>query len=314
MGDKQEFSTEILSVFIHGLQVDEIPEGTVKTVQRCVLDLVGAAVAGARCKSAVLSRETARLLIGAGAAEIWFTRDKSRAVGAAFANSAAASALDIDDGHRAAVGHPGSSIIPAVLAVAQEISAGWPETLVAIVIGYEIGIRVSAARDTSSLATLSTGRWCAFSVAAAASRLRGLSIQKTAEAMAIAGALSPELSAAGYSRIMGNQLKEGIPWGTLTGLWAVELASKGFTGPVDILDNPGYYDVKRITSGLRKRFAVDEVYFKPYACCRWIHCALDGVGRILQQNNLKPMDIVSIEVHTFERALRLNNFFAWLRL
>ena len=39
---------------------------------------------------------------------------------AAFANSAAASALDLDDGHRAAGGHPGAAVIPAVFAVAQE--------------------------------------------------------------------------------------------------------------------------------------------------------------------------------------------------
>jgi 2-methylcitrate dehydratase PrpD len=126
--------------------------------------------------------------------------------------------------------------------------------------------------------------------------------------MAVAGVLSPGLSAAGYSRVMGNHAKEGIPWATLTGLWAAELAAEGLTGPLDILDHRGYYDAEKILAGLGENFAVAGVYFKPYACCRWIHGAIDGLCGLVQQNRLQAADIRSIEVHTFGRALRLNNF------
>ena len=102
-------------------------------------------------------------------------------------------------------------------------------------------------------------------------------VRQTAEAMAVAGVLSPGLSAAGYSKVMGNHAKEGIPWATMTGLWAADLAAGGFTGPLDILDHPDYYDAAKILAGLGEGFAVDAIYFKPYACCRWIHSALDGL-------------------------------------
>jgi 2-methylcitrate dehydratase PrpD len=194
-----------------------------------------------------------------------------------------------------------------VLAVAQEVQAGWSEVLAALVAGYEVGVRISAARDFSALDTLATGRWCAYGVAAAASRLRRLTVRQTAESMAVAGVLSPGLSAAGYSHVMGNHAKEGIPWATLTGLWAAEFAAGGFTGPLDILDHRGYYDAEKILIGLGENVAVDGVYFKPYACCRWIHCALDGLCDLMERHSLRAADISAIEVHTFARALRLNN-------
>jgi 2-methylcitrate dehydratase PrpD len=302
-----KYTTEALAEFVLDLRAEDVPAATVETVQRCVLDLVGAAAAGAQSEAALIARAGAARLGGAGAADTWFGCGRRQAVFAAFANSAAASALDLDDGHRAAGGHPGAAVIPAVLAVAQEVQAGWSEVLAALVAGYEVGVRISAARDFSALDTLSTGRWCAYGVAAAASRLRGLTVRQTAESMAVAGVLSPGLSAAGYSDVMGNHAKEGIPWATLTGLWAAELAAGGFTGPLDILDHRGYYDAGKILAGLGENFAVDGVYFKPYACCRWMHCALDGLCDLMEGHSLRAADISAIEVHTFARVLRLNN-------
>jgi len=302
------YTTEALAEFALGLRPNEIPAATVETVQRCVLDLVASAVAGARSEAAVIARGCAERLGGPGKAAIWFGGGNRQPACAAFANSAAASALDLDDGHREAGGHPGAAVIPAVLAVAQEVQAGWPEVLASLVASYEVGVRVSAARDFSSLDTLSSGRWCAYSAAAAAGRLRKLSVRKTAEAMAVAGVLSPGLSAAGYSTVMGNHAKEGIPWATLTGLWAVELAAGGFSGPLDILDHRDYFDPDRITAGLGEGFHIEDTYFKPYACCRWIHAALDGMIHLMRAQGLPAADIRAIEVHTFERALRLNNY------
>ena len=301
-------TTERLADYAHRLAPEDLPAATVETVKRCLLDLIGAAAAGAPSLAARLARRSAVRLTANGAADLWFDGIRRNAAGAAFANSAAASCLDIDDGHRAAGGHPGAAVIPAVLAVGQELNAGWPEMLAAIVVGYDVGVRVAAARDFAALDTLSTGRWCAYGAAAAAARLRRLTRRQTAEAMALAGVLSPGLSAAGYSRFMGNHAKEGIPWATLTGLWAADLAAEGFTGPLDILDHPQYYDAGAIRAGLGERFAVDGVYFKPYACCRWIHAALDGVLDLIRRHNLPVREMDSIEVHTFERALRLNNY------
>ncbi len=299
-----------LSDFIRAFGADNLPPSTIEAAKRCLLDLFGAAVAGYDAVSTAALRNVCPKQHAPGKAAIWFEGTKTEglcAAGAALANSGAASALDLDDGHRAAAGHPGAGVIPAALATAQETGANRPELLAAIALGYEIGIRVSAARDLDRQDTLSTGRWIAYGTAAAAGRLRHISPDRLAQALSIAGVLSPGLSAAGYSRVMGNSAKEGIPWATYTGLMALDLAENGFTGPLDILDHPDYYDSGKITDGLGKHFAIESVYFKPYGCCRWIHAALDALLEI-QATHIIPGDrIRAIQVETFGRALELDN-------
>jgi len=298
---------EELARFTAGLKADDLPPRLGEAVTRCLIDLLGAACAGYATDGARAARAVAEALFAAGPAWLWFRGRGLTAPGAALANAAAASAWDLDDGHRAAAGHPGAAVIPACLAAAQDVDCSAGEFLAALVLGYEVACRVAAGRDLERLPTLASGRWVAYGVAAAAGRLRGLDAAGLAQALAVAGVLSPDLAAAGYSRLMGNLVKEGIPWATLTGLAAVELAGRGFSGPLDILDHPGYYQPRRILEGLGESWAVEQVYFKPYACCRWCHAAIDALLAIQAEQGLKAGDIAEIQVHTFQRALRLSN-------
>jgi 2-methylcitrate dehydratase PrpD len=303
-------SVHLLADFIQDVQADNLPASAFIAAKRCLLDLTGAAISGCDAVSTTALRNLARKRHAPGTAAVWFDgpeKDGLCAAGAALANSGAASALDLDDGHRAAAGHPGAAMIPAALAVAQETGANGPELLAAIALGYEVGIRVSAARDFDRQDTLSTGRWSAYGAAAAAGRLRKTLPDRLAQALSVAGVLSPGLSAAGYSRVMGNSAKEGIPWSAYTGLTALDLAESGFTGPLDILDHPDYYDSKKIAEGLGERFAIESVYFKPYGCCRWIHAALDSLRSIQETHGVAGDRILEIKVETFGRALMLNN-------
>ncbi len=303
-------AVHLLAEFIQNIRADHLPASAIIAAKQCLLDLSGAAVAGYDAVSTTALRKLARRRHAPGAATLWFDGTKTGglcAAGAALANSGAASALDLDDGHRAAAGHPGAAVIPAALTTAQETNADGPELLTAIAVGYEIGVRISAARDFDRQDTLSTGRWAAYAAAAAAGRLRRTSPDRLAQALSIAGVLSPGLSAAGYSRVMGNSAKEGIPWAAYTGLTALDLAEDGFTGPLDILDHPDYYDSGKITGGLGKEFAIESVYFKPYGCCRWIHAALDALSEIQATHGIPGDRIRAIQVETFGRALKLDN-------
>ncbi len=308
MKNRKNTTTLALARFACELAPDKIPLSAYEAAKKCILDLVAASAAGSRSPAAMAALDMSKRLFSSGRSDVWFSGKTFNAAGAAYVNSTFASALDIDDGHRDALGHPGASIIPAALAVAQEINASGRELLAAIVIGYEVAVRVAAARDHAAQDTLATGRWCAYGAAAAGGRIRHMPPKKLAEAFAVAGVHAPGLSAAGYSQVMGNSAKEGIPWATLTGLSALWLADKDFTGPTDILDHPDYYDSNKIISGLGNSFAIEGVYFKPYACCRWIHSAIDALFLIMAENSLNVDMISNIEVYTFERALRLNNY------
>jgi len=304
------YATRRLAEYVRGFQAGQLSDRTRGAALRCVLDALTAAATGYPFPAARAARRAALAGYAPGASAVWFEGRRLTPAGAALANSAAASALDLDDGHRAACGHPGAAVIPAALAVVEEVGAGPDELLAAVAVGYEVGVRVAAARNFSALGAYSSGTWCGYGVAAAAGWLRGTPPAQLAHALAISGVSAPNQKAAGssgYSTLWGNTVKEGIPWATVTALTALALAEAGFTGPEDILDHPEHFDAGRILDDLGRGFVIEQVYFKPYSACRWVHAAVDGVGALMEEHGLAPADLDEIEVHTFTRALRLSN-------
>ncbi len=302
------YITEKLAELALSVRPQDMPDTVKMAGKRCILDILGAAWAGHKTQSASALNRMIVKNFASGSSSIWFSGDKMTASAAASANAASASALDLDDGHRGAAGHPGASIIPAVFAVAEEMGSSGNDVLAATVIGYDVACRVGSSRDFAGLPTLSTGRWCAYGAAAAVSWLRGLPASVLAHALAISGSLIPDLASSGYSKVMGNHVKEGIPWATMLGVVAVDLAMEGYTGPLDLLDHRDYFDPDKIMAEQGSSWAIENVYFKPYSSCRWSHAAIDCLTAILKENALRPDSISKITVETFERALRLNNY------
>ncbi len=294
-----------LARFVHATET--APGAARSMAVKAVLDLMTAAIVGHGSVGGRAARTAALAIFGKGPAASWFSSDSLTVPGAAFANAAVSSMLDLDDGHRAAAGHPGASIIPAVLAAGEAEGAGAERVLTAIVLGYEVAVRIAAARDLDSLDTLVTGPWCGQGAAAAVAWLRGLPPAEIAQAIAIAGASAPNLAAVGYSRIMGNHVKEGIAWATATGLAAVDLAAAGFTGPSDLFDNARLFEPTTLAEGWGKSWLIETVYFKPYSCCRWAHAAIDALRAVMTEHGVRPGAIQSLTVKTFARALSLNN-------
>src|SRR6185295_17842395 len=130
-------TTRRLADYIHQLRSVDLPAECREAALRCVLDLLAAAAAGSREKVVRAARAVARSQFAPGTAEIWFTGERAGALGAVLCNSAAAAALDLDDGYRAARGHPGAAAIPSALAAAAESGADGAIFLAGIVAGYE---------------------------------------------------------------------------------------------------------------------------------------------------------------------------------
>lgn len=293
-----------LASWVTGMRVIDAP--TRQAVSRVITDAVAAALAGVPLGGSRAARGAAADIWGAGSVPIWFSGETASLPGAVFANATAASTLDLDDGHRAAAGHPGAAIVPAVIGAAYALGVTDEQAITAVAIGYEIGIRIAAARDLRAVDTLITGRWCGQGVAAAVGWLKGRPVDEIAEAIAIAGAVAPHMLVAEYTQV-GNHTKEAIPFGAVNGIVAASLAERGFKGPTDILDNPAYYDAAILRRGAKDgRLLVETTYFKPYSCCRWAHAPIDAMLELVNEK-LDWRTIESIKVHTFARTLSLNN-------
>lgn len=295
-----------IAAYVEAASASPSAEPARQAAFRCILDLLGAAAAGMTDSGAAAIRHMALSTMGQGGVPLWFTGRSSSVIGAAWANSAAASALDLDDGNRLARGHPGAAVIPAAFAVAHETGASLEDILTAIVIGYEVGVSVAAARATYG----NTGTWSPYAVVAAAASLRRTPRHVLEHALAIAGESAPSqafLSApAQAAAAEGSDVKEGIPWSVVTGLVALGLAEAGHTGPRNILDSALHYRFPAELP-LGSALQIRNTYFKLYACCRHVHAPLDALLRLIERHGIEPRSIDRIEVETYSGALRIPN-------
>lgn len=308
------YAAQVLAEHAAALGRRPLPASAHAAAIACVTDLLGCAAAGFSAPLAERVRRVAPRLFAAGNASVWFGNTRLNAAGAVFCNSAAACALDLDDGSRAARGHPGAAVIPAAFAVAAETNATAAQLLAAIAAGYEIGVRVAAARDAApNTVSRQSGRWAGYAAAAAAGLLRSTSPDVLAHAFAIAGVTAPNQEAngsSGYSKLTGNDVKEGIAWSAANGIAAVHLAEAGLMGPLDILDHEAHFARGPLLDGLDEAEApraIEQTYFKLYACCRYNHCAIDALLAVMTQHRLRAVDIEAVDVHTFGWALQLGN-------
>ncbi|MER8874674.1 MmgE/PrpD family protein [Mesorhizobium sp. M0814] len=292
-----------LANFVSGYPACALPAATRRTISLLMLDLIGATAAGLRSPLANAARKSALEAYGEGPISIWLTDNSSSVVGAAMANSAAASALDIDDGHRGAGGHAGAGVIPAALAVAQAVGASDSETMVAIALGYEIALRVASSRPVETIDTYASGRWAGYGAAAAACRLLGVSATETAHALAITGSEGPIVFLTASSKFDGNTIKEGIPPAVVAGVTAAYRARAAATGPLGLLDDNDRFTRQLLTGNLGSSWEIEKCYLKPYACCRYIHAAIDAILAMRRDGE----ELRKLRIETFPQAMRLAN-------
>lgn len=292
-----------LAEFVSGHPKGALPSETREAISLLLLDLMGATAAGLHSRLAASARQAASDVYGSGVAQVWLTDMKLSVAGAAMANSAAASALDIDDGHRGAAGHAGAGVIPAALAVGQSIHASDTEMLDAIALGYDVALRVATSRPTSTIETYASGRWVSYGAAAAAGRLLGLDADEMAHALAIAGSEGPIVFPTGSSKFQGSTVKEGIPPAVVAGITGAYRAKAGATGPVDLLNNEERYDRRILLGQLGEVWELQRCYLKPYACCRYMHAAIDAILKMRRDGR----QIHRLRIETFPQGLRLAN-------
>lgn len=310
-----EWVAEKLADWAIKLRPEELSDEVLAKAEDCIIDAIACAVPGSLTEGARRVRSVARATYGHGDANVWFSAEKLHPTGAAFANSASASMLDIDDGHRRATGHPGAAVVPAVLAASGPDTTGI-EILTSVVACYEVCIRAGMSENRRAY---HTGNYTGFGSAVAVARANGLNADQLMHALATTAYHGPRVADLTLSQDMGANVKESIPWSVVTGMTAANLAEHGFTGCRDALNieerytpaialeglEDGYFPIS--AGGAGTSHAILRTYFKRYACCRWCHSAIEALLTIMREQNLAVEDIQSVKVETFEQSASLNN-------
>jgi 2-methylcitrate dehydratase PrpD len=296
-----------LARYVVAARERDLPDEARHAACRSVLDLVAAAATGVAAPGPAAIRNTALAILAPGDHPVWFTAARTNLIGAIWCNSAVAAALDLDDGNRLARGHPGAAVIPAAFAAAQEVGASTEDLLRAIIVGYQIGVSVGAARRFYA----NTGMWSGYGVVAALGCLRGTPEDALAHAFAISGVSAPNQLHAGagpaYPAMEGSDVKEGIAWSSVTAASALLLAEAGHTGPLGLLDVEDHIATQRLVAALGNPLHVGHSYFKFHACCRHVHAPAEALLGLIDQHGLRAPDIDGIDVETYAGALRIAN-------
>ena len=218
--------------------------------------------------------------------------------------------LEMDDVDKRALLHPGPSIVPAVLAVAQSQSTTLTQALSAIVIGYEATIRLGRAVGSGHYALWhSTGTCGPIGAAAAAAHLMGLSPSQTAHAMALAVSQSAGLWHTRHDPFsMGKQLHTAAA--ARAGVDAAQLASVGFAGPLRILEGEqGFFaamcpgsEASLVLARATSAWAIHDVSFKPWPACRHAHAVIDAA--LALRDKTDPAQATDLIVRTYSDALK----------
>jgi aconitate decarboxylase len=179
-----------------------------------------------------------------------------------------------------------------------------PDLITAIVAGCEVGCRVGNAATTALFLNgfHPQGTSGTFIAAATAGRLLKLDAPAMQNALGIGGSMSAGLMAA-QEGAMVKRLHAGRA--AQSGVYAAELASRGFTGIADIVE-AGYGgflsayartpDISRITAGLGTTWETLRIGFKLYPNVTSIHSALDALHHIMTTHGLGADDIRAIDV------------------
>jgi 2-methylcitrate dehydratase PrpD len=231
---------------------------------------------------------------------------------AALANGAASHALDYDDTHFAHVGHPSVAILPAALAVAEEIDAPASPVLDALVIGAEASIRIGVVLgrrhyDRGFHQTATAG---AFGATVAAARLMGLTRLETRNALSLVATRASGLKSQFGS--MGKPFNAGAA--ASNGVEAAELAKRGFVSCADGVGGPqGFIDAHvdeahedaAWASPPPKTFLFEDVKHKLHACCHGLHATIEALRQAQRANALDPSAVTRVEIRVNPRWLKV---------
>lgn len=298
-----------LARFVAETRLGDLPASTVKASRLVLLDTIGAIVAGsALAENTRLARMAARRAPHGGASLLGHPL-KADPLLATFTNATAGVALEMDEGNRLGGGHPAIHVIPAALAVAEEMGADGRRLLESVVAGYEVGSRLGGATQARPNVH-SHGTWGTISSAAAVARLHDLPGDEIRHVINLSASMSPANT--WTPALEGATIRNAYPGRSgLEGILAVDLHRAGFTAlddaPSDVYGTilADRFEPGQAVEGLGETYRIDQNYFKFHACCRMNHPALDAIMALRAEAKIAPEQVARVRVTSIPFGLRM---------
>ncbi|MER5185434.1 MmgE/PrpD family protein [Streptomyces sp. NPDC002896] len=307
--------THALAEYAATTSLDALPRDVREQAKQVILDEMASAHFGRQQPAGALAAQYVATLAGPSESRVLGTALLTSAPLAALANGTAGHADEIDGAHVVG-GHPGATLVHAAVAMAERQGSTGGDLLNAVVLGYDVGVRLIAACgglfSVKERHHLNSDFLHALAAAVACSRLMGLTPEQYRHAMALATFQANGLCALFRER---QHLSKAFCNGqyAMAGVSAALQAATGFEGCDDILgERHGVFDAwgaddasATVTQGLGSDFAVMGANFKFVRAGYPIHAPVKAALSLMARHGLTVDTISAVEVGMPARALRV---------
>lgn len=302
-----------LTAYIANALHADLPASVAAKAKHHLLDTLASMVSGAHMPPGRVAVDYARSQGGPAEALIAGSDAVVSAVNAALANGMTAHADETDDSHFASRSHLGCAVVPAALAMAEKDQCDGAALLKAVVLGYDIGGRLTGAlggdrfyeagHSTHSFAPL-------FGAAAAVGALANFGEQELRWMLSYTAQ-----QAAGVNcwQRDADHIEKGFDFGGMAARNAVAAATMvqaGFTGVDDVFSGernfffayaPDDAKPENLLDGLGERFEIIDTNIKKWTVGSPIQAVLDSVQALIQEHGLSTADIAEIVIHMSDK-------------
>lgn len=273
-----------------------------------ILDTIAAMVSGAQLPPGRVALALARAQAGRPSATVVASDVVTGAMDAALVNGVLAHADETDDSHGPSQSHPGASVVPAALAMGEELGASGRRLLRAVTLGYDVGPRLTMAlggvsfRDESRRSTHALAG--IFGSAAAAASVAGLTAEQMRWVLDYASQ-----QASGYA-VWGrdtDHIEKGFVFGGMPargGVTAALLVRSGWNGVEDVFSGPdNFFQVNAprarpevLVDALGSRFEIVNTDIKKWTVGTPIQAPLDALDNLRRRRPFEAGDVAGVVV------------------
>ena len=297
-------TTAQLAEWAASFRLQDAPDEVVQRIKALVLDLLRVSAVGARLPWSRAARKLQLELGGRGESSILLSGERLDPARAAFVNGSYAHACDLDDTHVGSMHHPGASVLPAVLAIAERDDLDGRAVLEAAICGYEASLRIGLATQPAMFQRgfMATPTCGTLGAALAVAKLLKFNAQDMAGALGAASSYAGGLAQFYHSGSFIKRINGGR--GAESGVMAALLTKEGIWGPRDILEGEsGFFrafaekfDSAKVTGDLGRGFRLIEVSTKAHAGAGRLQATVDAGLALGAEHKLAPEQVADVEV------------------
>jgi 2-methylcitrate dehydratase PrpD len=295
----KEFASHLL-----GLTYEDLPKEAIDNAKKIIVSTLSSAAVGTTIRSAQIVREIAQRQGGQPEATAWFSGGRKLPLtsvvrGNAMLSDAAAS----DDSDLRNIAHIGTLVTSASFAVAEKTGADGRDILAAIVAGYEASGRIGGVLwpglgERGFHASVIV----AFGGVVAASRLFGLGVEQTAEALSLVATTVGGLTVSTHS--WAREYHAGNA--ALTATNAVLAAREGFSANPDTFESAGgFFDVfgarndaaSVVLEGIGEEWDIcKQLAIKIWPGAMPLAAAVEAAINAAKEGDIRPEEVARIEI------------------